>query len=335
MRNRVLLSCLMVLLFVGFLKGQKRNSPEDYVRMYAQMAMDEMRKSGVPASITLSQGMLESEYGNSYLARNASNHFGIKCHNDWKGEREYRDDDRKGECFRKYQSVMESFDDHSNFLRNKNRYQSLFELEPTDYKGWAHGLKKAGYATDPGYAKRLIEIIEKYNLQQFDKGIKIEEWKYAGKQEKPSGKDPDTMSVNPFKADVMENNRIHYVIVKEGETLASLTKKHELMPWQLPKYNDLDPNAELISGQIIYLQPKRFRAEAGFKYHTVKEGETMYSISQKYGVKLKRLYRRNRMKPVEELVTGQKVYLRCRRPKSEMPVSQGMQAADKMTGQEP
>ena len=144
-------------------------SPQQkYIERYSGIAVDEMYRSGIPASITLAQGLLESRYGLSELAAKGNNHFGIKCHNDWKGKSMKVDDDRKGECFRVYGSALQSFQDHSDFLRYRDRYKSLFELDITDYKGWAYGLSKAGYATDPAYPQKLIRLIEEYGLQRFD-----------------------------------------------------------------------------------------------------------------------------------------------------------------------
>ncbi|HMT29189.1 MAG TPA: glucosaminidase domain-containing protein, partial [Bacteroidia bacterium] len=163
-----LLFCNLILIA----QPAKRATIPEYIAKYKDDAIKDMMKMGVPASITLSQGILESESGNSLLAKNANNHFGIKCHSDWNGETFHQDDDARDECFRKYSTVLESFDDHGRFLRERPRYSFLFDLEISDYKSWAHGLKKAGYATNPRYAELLIKIIEEYNLHQFDKGGK-------------------------------------------------------------------------------------------------------------------------------------------------------------------
>lgn len=170
MKNMLRLSILIVFCTTSVILLAQSKSRSQYIEEYHELAIKEMNRVGIPASITLAQGMLESGNGNSTLARKSNNHFGIKCHNDWKGKRVYHDDDRKGECFRKYKTVYQSYIDHSDFLTGKQRYASLFELKTTDYKGWAKGLKKAGYATDPKYAHRLIEIIEENNLDRFDRG---------------------------------------------------------------------------------------------------------------------------------------------------------------------
>ena len=221
----------------------------------------------------------------------------------------YHDDDRKDECFRKYKNSEGSYMDHSLFLRGGRRYATLFDLEPTDYKGWAHGLKKAGYATNPKYAEMLIKIIEDNELHKFDKGVTIA----VESPRKGTGQlvDVDGFTIDIYKTrSVYIRNRIKYIIVKEGDTFESLTKELSLMPWQLHKYNDLTKDSTLRVGQEIYIQPKRWRAERNHSVHTADTGETMYSISQMYGVKLKSLYRKNRMKVGEEPEVGQTINLR-------------------------
>jgi len=258
----------------------------DYFQRYSGLAMEEMSRSGVPASITLAQGALESGDGMSRLAVQANNHFGIKCHDDWSGKTIKHDDDRNNECFRKYKSVEESFRDHSDFLNEKSRYASLFALDPIDYKGWAKGLKKAGYATSAGYDNALIRIIEEYNLQQYDLLA------LNGMNFRP-GSEGFLASVSSH--DIRENNRVKYVVAKAGETFQSLASEMEKLEWELPRYNDLTPYDSLSEGQVIYVQPKRNKAEAGKKTHVVKAGESMYDISQLYAVKLDRLYEMNRI----------------------------------------
>lgn len=292
--------------------GQSKISRQEYITKYADIAIRQMKQYGVPASIILAQGMLESDNGNSSLATKANNHFGIKCHKDWTGGTMYHDDDRKNECFRKYKDSEGSYMDHSLFLRGGRRYATLFDLKSTDYKGWAHGLKKAGYATNPKYAEMLIKIIEDNELYNFDKGIVVA----VESPHKGTGKlvDVDGFTIDIYKTrPVYTRNRVKYVIVKEGDTFELLTKELSLMPWQLYKYNDLNKDSTLRVGQEIYTQPKRWRAERNHSVHTVEIGETMYSISQMYGVKLKSIYRKNRMKVGEEPEVGQLVNLRKRK----------------------
>ncbi|MGC9343344.1 MAG: glucosaminidase domain-containing protein [Bacteroidales bacterium] len=270
--------------------------------------MREMLRSGVPASITLAQGMLESDNGNSRLAVKGNNHFGIKCHSDWKGRKIYHDDDERNECFRRYKSVYDSYIDHSEFLREKQRYAFLFELEITDYKGWAKGLKKAGYATHRKYADLLITIIEDNELHKYDL-IALEDY------------DPDedvNIAQKGFESSgkraILINNRIDYIIVKPGDSFESLRDELNLIKGELFRYNDLTADSSLRAGQILYLQPKRNRAEAGKDFHVLKQGESLYDVSQVYGVKLEKLYRKNHIEPGNPVQPGTRIYLRKRKP---------------------
>jgi len=265
--------------------------------------------------------LLESNNGNSTLAQKANNHFGIKCHNDWRGGTIYHDDDRKGECFRRYKTIYESYIDHSDFIVNGRRYSFLFELEPTDYKAWARGLQKAGYATSRTYAQLLIRIIEDNQLYVYDRGGTLN---FTSTNENDPGfnnqelADVDNFTIQLNKHKVYNKNRIDYIIVKDGDTFESLTREFELLSWELFKYNELEDGATLEEGEILYLQPKRNRAEHGFDFHTVTEGETMYKISQMYGIKLKKLYEKNRMEVGTEPEPGQQLWLRKRKPESEI-----------------
>lgn len=298
-----------------------------YIERYRDLAISEMKRTGVPASITLAQGMIESDFGRSRLAREANNHFGIKCHNDWTGSTIYHNDDRRNECFRKYKRTEESFYDHSDFLKSGSRYSFLFDLPVTDYKAWARGLKKAGYATNPDYADMLIRKIEEHNLNYYDKGFIITEKSAAVVTPIPETARPavdkpvETAPVSNGRVMVQsrvprikENNRIQYIIVKDGETNESLEKDFELLKWEIKRYNDIKGDFVPEAGQMLYLQPKRDKAEPGKETHTVMEGESLYIISQMYGVKLNKLYEYNRMIEGEEPVAGQKVWLRTIRP---------------------
>jgi LysM repeat protein len=259
----------------------------------------------VPASITLAQGMLESDNGNSALAVYANNHFGIKCHKEWTGETYTQDDDTKDECFRKYSTVYDSYVDHSEFLKTRPRYAFLFELKLTDYVGWAKGLKQAGYATDPKYADRLISIIERYNLSQYDKLEGVTP--IAAEPKSPEG--TKTVVTNSMqKREVFLNNNRKYVIVKSGDTFMKIAQELDMGVWQLYKYNDMHKSSTLKAGQILYIQPKRNKAEQD--KCQVKPGQTMHDISQQYGVKLKKLYKYNNMEPGTEPKAGQVIYLK-------------------------
>lgn len=289
--------------------AEKKNTPHDYIEKYKADAIQEMQLFRVPASITLAQGMLESDNGNSALAVYANNHFGIKCHKEWSGETYTQDDDEKDECFRKYGSVYDSYVDHSEFLKTRPRYAFLFELKMTDYEGWAKGLKSAGYATDPKYADRLIDIIKRYQLFEYDKLEGVAP--IAAEPQKTHGN--KTVSTNVSRREIYLNNSIKYVIVKSGDTFMKIAQELDMGVWQLYKYNDMNKNSALRTGQILYIQPKR--RKAGPDKHQIKPGETMYDVSQKYGVKLKKLYQYNGLGPGDQPKTGQVVYLKKKKPK--------------------
>jgi LysM repeat protein len=270
-----------------------------------------MVEHNIPASITLAQGILESANGNSELARYANNHFGIKCH-DWNGEKMYKDDDNKDDCFRKYQSAHESFEDHSTFLTGRDRYAFLFNYEVTDYKSWAKGLKKAGYATNPSYPTLLIELIEKHNLSQYDQlhdlaTSKNPELKAENTLSKPQTVKVTSAMVNTHSVNV-SSNKIKCITVKEGDTFYKISKEFEIGLWQLYKYNDLANDDILKVGDMIYLQPKRNKGSVA--NHTILKGETMRSISQKYGIKLKKLYKLNDLTFGTNLVPGEVIKLK-------------------------
>lgn len=312
-KSKTLTLAILFILITYGLFGQNRITREQYIQQYQVLAQRQMERYGIPASIIMAQGILESGSGNSTLAVKANNHFGIKCHSSWSGPRIYHDDDAKGECFRKYKSPEKSFQDHSEFLRGARRYAFLFDLDPTDYKGWAHGLRKAGYATDPQYPQKLIRIIEEEKLYQLDRGIEIK----IVSPTKGMGElvDPESFSIDLYKQrNIYTRNRIKYIIVAEGDSYQTLTRELELMPWQLARYNEIDRDAKLEVGQELYIQPKRRMAEPNHPLHVVEEGETMYSISQMYGIKLKSLYRRNRMEQGTEPEVGEKIFLRGKKP---------------------
>jgi LysM repeat protein len=265
--------------------AERRITREEYIELYKEDAVREMQKSGVPASITLAQGILESGDGNSPLAVYAKNHFGVKCHSGWKGKSMRLDDDEKNECFRKYESVYESFKDHSDFLVTRSRYDFLFNLKVTDYKGWAKGLKKAGYATNPKYADLLIQIIERNHLDQYDTYKKVT-------PQKPTKTRIPKVLAGQTRV-IKLHNHIKYIQVKKGDTYYRITQDFEMDLRQIFKYNDLNEGDILKIGDIIYLQPKKNKSKENF--HTAKSGETMRDISQLYGVKLKKLYKKNAM----------------------------------------
>lgn len=295
-----------VLLFSPMLTAQpaeKNLTRTQYIEQWKDEAVKQMHLYGIPASITLAQGILESADGNSALAKYANNHFGIKCH-EWDGASFIQDDDESDECFRKYESTEESYSDHSEFLTGRSRYSDLFELQLTDYEGWAKGLKAAGYATNPKYADMLITLIEDNDLYEYDQ---LEE---VASKNIP---DDDDIEFPNELASVVRDifvhpNDIDYIIVKQGDTPYSLARELDMWVSQLYKYNELTEDDILSPGDVIYLQPKRSKAQED--YHTVLEGETMYSISQKYGIKLDKLYEKNLMEPGTQPAVGQLLYLR-------------------------
>lgn len=276
LRNLGLLLSLFAFLTV---QGQSRNKQyEDYIKKYRDIAVEEMKRYHIPASITLAQGLLESGAGYGTLARKSNNHFGIKCGSDWRGKTVKHDDDARNECFRMYKDPKDSYRDHSKFLAGKQRYAFLFDLKITDYKGWARGLKKAGYATNPRYAHQLIDIIERYDLDKYDKkgGLK---W----------------MKENPNPHEPYIANGLLYIIARQGDTWKNLSKEFDISKRKLRKYNDLYKGYELQEGDILYLEKKNRKAPKGMYVHVLRNGESMYSISQKYGIRLKRLYKMNKM----------------------------------------
>ena len=291
-RWHLVLVCLMLTMF-SF--GQTRTKAyESYIRKYKDLAIEQMDRYHIPASITLAQGLLESGAGKSELARRSNNHFGIKCGGTWTGRTVYYDDDARGECFRAYKSVRESYEDHSRFLTVRGRYSFLFKLKKTDYKGWARGLKKAGYATNPRYAEQLINIIELYDLDELD--TKKGRRKYD----------------NPvmFIHEQNKANALRYIIARDGDTFESLSNEFEISKRKLRKYNDLYKDYRFRAGDIVYLEEKHRKARKPHIIHRVKDGESMYTIAQTYGIKLKNLYKMN--KKDEDYVPRVGDYLRLR-----------------------
>lgn len=302
-----------------------------YIDNFKDDAIKEMQMYNIPASITLAQGMLESGNGTSDLAIHANNHFGIKCHDEWTGETYIMNDDEKNECFRKYKSVLESYTDHSLFLKSRARYASLFELNHTDYKGWANGLKDAGYATDPNYTKRLLDLIEAYELYKYDIGShtsrrhRISQEKHTAKNKTSNQKSKSTAAaaakqkqsiksntpVSVEQREILREGIVKYVIIKPSDTFYKISKETDKDLWQLYKYNDMTKDEKLFPGRRLYLQPKRRKAKEAF--HTVKKGETMKSISQDYCIKLKQLYKKNNMHPGEEPSVGEVLNMRSRK----------------------
>lgn len=273
---------------------------QEYIDKYKDLAIDQMNKYGIPASITLAQGVFESGAGKSSLTRKSNNHFGIKCHSDWKGKKVYFDDDARGECFRAYKNAKESYEDHSRFLSTGRRYRRLFELKTTDYKGWAKGLKAAGYATNPQYAKRLIEIIELYDLDKYDRAKKSRKKKKGGYE------------IVAEQHRVYAKNDNYYVIARKGDTFRSIGEETGVSYRKIAKYNERDKDDTLREGEIIYLEEKAKRADKSYEgiVHYVEPGESMYSIAQQFGIKVEYLYRLNNLPPYYDIQVGDALRLR-------------------------
>lgn len=309
-RKTALLFGLFLLSLVGF--SQRVYTRQEYIEMFRELAVAEMQRTGVPASITLAQGCLESGNGNSELSRKSNNHFGIKCKNTWNGKRVYHDDDERGECFRKYNSVKESFIDHSNFLSASPRYSALFTLDITDYKGWAHGLKRAGYATNPRYAEELIRIVEENQLYMYDQ---VTDPAHLGRfnHSVPESNHP---LINPYQTrKIVLRNDLKTIVVRAGDTMESLAREFDLKPWQMYQYNDYSYGRQPVENEILYLEQKTRKAARGRETHTLEEGETMHYVSQLYGVKLKPLLKRNRLGKDESPAAGTVIYLRNKSPR--------------------
>lgn len=351
----VLLSAILLSVPGGMAMAQAPQ--EQYIKKWAPIAVKEMYRSGVPASITLAQGLLESRWGQSALAAEGNNHFGIKCHNDWKGKTMKVDDDAKGECFRVYDTAEESFQDHSDFLRYRDRYKFLFDLKPTDYKGWAYGLKKAGYATAPTYAESLIKYIEKYKLYEYDTLTAAEAEALANSYEESVDVKDSGSSVKPSKSssgkvssakssraarraarrskkhsslaeeidyghlpasplsieepkkitsgryeevqfslhrEAYSKNGVPFVTSIDGETYSSIAKSYDLTLREILRFNDLSGERELKPGTIVYLQAKKNRSEKGLdKYIVGSDGESLWGICQRFGVKMSSVCKMN------------------------------------------
>lgn len=283
--------CLSFIFFISIhaLYAQKKHASfVKYIDQYKNLAIKQRQLFQIPASITLAQGILESGAGESRFVRESNNHFGIKCSNEWKGAAIYRDDDLITECFRAYKKVEDSFLDHSRFLLERPRYAPLFILDVTDYKAWAIGLQKFGYATDKAYANKLIKIIEDYKLYQYDSD---------GKNKKSNLKSFD------LKRDVYKTFGLIYVIAGDNDSLEKIAEDTGFKVDELLKYNEIPKNFPLFKGDIVYLEKKKENADKPYFEHIVKAGESMHSISQRYGLQLIRLYKINKKKenyvPVE------------------------------------
>lgn len=320
----VILLCALV--GVMSVAAKERQTREEYVEKYKAIAIAHMERYGIPASITMAQGILESDSGNSYLSRTSNNHFGIKCKKSWTGKKVYHDDDAKGECFRAYPSVEASYQDHADFLDQSPRYDSLFAYASDDYRSWARGLKACGYATAPDYAERLVKIIESMKLYLLDKdnGNKIysaaktavenaEQWWESNVATSDEQINPNAfrVTVNSHKGyGVYRSNHTFYVVAKEGDTFESVGEIFDISPKMLRKFNDVAKDAKLSKGDIVYIERKKTQWLGNVMQHKVVRDENLYSLSQSYGIRLKSLKKLNRMREGEDVKKGDIIRLK-------------------------
>lgn len=296
------ISLLTIALANAMAQAKWNQRYQTYIDQYKDVAIEQMLKYRIPASITLAQGLLESGAGTSKLTRQGNNHFGIKCHG-WSGGTIYADDDYRNECFRAYDNAYESFEDHSKFLVSGSRYRSLFSLGTKDYKGWARGLKKAGYATNPQYADKLIDIIQLYKLHRYDSAKSYDKF-YARHTR-------DISSGGSLHA-IYEFNDNYYLKVRRGDTFESIADEVGISARKLARYNERNRHDQLAVGDIVYLKKKKNKAPRQYKglLHYVRSGESMYSIAQTYGIRLKSLYKMNGLSPYYQIKVGDALRVR-------------------------
>lgn len=327
----------------------QRITVQEYIDTYKQLAMDEMLRTGVPAAIKLAQGIIETEAGNSALVQKSNNHFGIKCKENWTGEKVSHDDDARGECFRKYPTPQDSYRDHSDFLRTRKHYHFLFDLDPTDYKAWAYGLKKAGYATNPQYPQMLIRYIEQYQLNEYSLlaigkkqdakdsdnaaaqavetqtptggnalPVKQVENSAAKEQQKQNIEKPASEVVTTAKkaaqypSGVFRINDTKVIYARQGSSLLAIAQQYQLPLQQLLDFNEMEEQDLLMQDQLIYLQPKR--RTGAEELHIVQEGETLHAIAQSQAIRLEALMEYNFLLSTQQPAKGEKLYLKTKAP---------------------
>lgn len=288
----------------AFSQARWNQAYQQYVDQYKDIAIEQMQRYRIPASITLAQGLLESGAGRSELTRNSNNHFGIKCNNGWTGRRTYHDDDQRNDCFRVYDNAYDSYEDHSKFLAGNQRYRSLFNLNTMDYRGWAKGLKAAGYATNPIYAEKLIEIIQLYKLYQYDSAKGYDHFM----AERTKVPEMDAAALHLIKI----FNKNYYLIARKGDTYKSIGKEVGISYRKIAKYNERNRKDQLQEGEVVWLKKKQRKAPKDYKgrLHYVRNGESMYSIAQLYGIRLKNLYKMNHLSPDYQIRVGDGLRLR-------------------------
>jgi LysM repeat protein len=321
---------LMILFISKISVAQNATDIVNYINAYKDVAITEMQRSGIPSSIILAQGIHETEAGTSELVRKSNNHFGIKCKDTWTGTVVYHDDDERGECFRSYASPLDSYKDHSDFLRGSARYTFLFKIDPTDYSAWAYGLKKAGYATNSKYPQILIKLIEDYNLQQY---TMIAMGKISPDDEKQIAKDDDNIpaqarssQIIKMQKDVEVNlppapkypdgdfliNNTKVIFAKEGTSLLAIAEQYHISLSRLLDFNDLNVENVLTKDQLLFLQRKRKISDNEF--HVVKDGETLYDICQAEGIRYESILAMNQLADGSQPAVGEKIYLQYPAP---------------------
>ena len=322
--RKTIYSLLFLVLLPLLSDAQTKMTREEYIEKYKSIAIAHMEYYGIPASITMAQGILESSNGNSQLSRTSNNHFGIKCKKHWTGDKVYHDDDAKGECFRKYPTVEASYLDHAEFLDKSPRYDSLFVYSSSDYRSWARGLKAAGYATAPDYAERLIRIIEENKLYLLDRvgGEKL----YSDASQptpaveevlpipgKSDGIDPNAyrVTINAHRGyNVYRTNNVCYVLAKEDDKYEHIASLFLISAKSLRRYNDVSSASQPEKGEMVFIERKRKEWEGNVMLHTVRHGESLHDIAQAYGIRIRPLAKLNRMRHDAKIVDGQTIKVR-------------------------
>jgi LysM repeat protein len=306
------LTIITILIFLSSVLHAQNISVEDYISTYKDIAIAEMKRSGVPASVTLAQGILETENGNSVLVKKSNNHFGIKCKSTWTGESVTHTDDAPNECFRKYTRAEDSYKDHSDYLKTSPRYAALFQLNPADYKGWAYGLKRAGYATNPRYPQIVISNIEKYNLQQYDDGNYVAENNVQKEVTASQVVLTKTSYENEELTKAIKSkskfNGLKAIFASKGTSLLAIATAADIALIKLLDHNDLLTDGLLKEDQLIYLEKKNKQGNRDF--YTALQNERLADISQNNGVQLKMLMQLNDMREDESVKKGTKIKLR-------------------------
>ena len=285
MKLTIRIFCLLFFIATLAEAATQRKIPsyEKYIKTYSALAIEQQKKYKIHDRITLAHGLLDTRAGQPELARRSNNHFGIKCHSDWRGGRVYHDDDLRGECFRKYKRVEDSYEDHSKFLK-RSRYDRLFQLKITDYKGWARGLQKCGYATDRAYANKLIKVIEDYELYRYD----------TGKVHKSTRQEKKKLKYPTVKYTIYRTYGLLYVYAKENDSFDQIAQNLDFPVKDLKKFNEVPEDFPLQKGDIVYIEKKKKKADKPNYDNVVQVGESMHSIAQKYGIQIKSLYKMNK-----------------------------------------